>query len=380
MAEQFAERRSDDAQAGGQPLPAALRSQFEAMQHADFSRVRLHRDAPDITAPMRARAVTRGQDIYFHPGEFQPDTPKGTALLAHELAHTSQTRRSEAADATSTLVSRPGDALEKNADALARGETTRALAAPAGAVLRSPFDSESADDRARREALLQSINNAIDRLIRMLRTGGLIQTVEVPVERNGTRGIIYGAHTAGTADEEFTSYADRDVRIRRIIGSLMAMGTLYRRAPIPADFAAPVQTPTGEYQSDVTYPPGGAISSVGYGGRTAEWADLQAAYERYRITQGQTGEAYDSDWYYLDPSNQIVPGAARGAPRIGGGIQTGAYMVVPDIDHEPLRYWPLTGSSPTPRGSVIVEFWHDDLGYYYLHRDQRIDVPSPWSR
>jgi hypothetical protein len=27
---------------------------------------------------------------------------------------------------------------------------------------------------------------------------------------------------------------------------------------------------------------------------------------------------------------------------------------------------------------VIVEFWHDDLGYYYTNHGRRIDVPSPW--
>jgi hypothetical protein len=88
---------------------------------------------------------------------------------------------------------------------------------------------------------------------------------------------------------------------------------------------------------------------------------------------------YFLDWFYLDADAIIVAGAARGAPRIGSGIATGVYVVVPDIDHEPLRYWRLYGNSPTPPGSVIVEFWNDDLGYYYPHRGQRVDVPSPWS-
>lgn len=360
----------------GQSLPAALRARFETAQRADFSAVRVHPNAPGITAPLRARAVTRGQDVYFHPGQYRPGTPAGQALLGHELAHTRQTRVAENTTAQAARrVSQPGDALERNADALARGATRHALNAPAGIALRSPFDAESADDRARRERLLQAISNAVDTLLTLLRSGGLLQNTEVATERNGVRGVIYGAHTAGTADEEFVSYAARDARIRRIVRSLMAMGTLYRSAPIPADFSAPVQTETGEYQSTVTYPHG----TSSYGGGTAEWADLQAAYERYRIAQGQTGDEYESDWYYLDPSRRIVPGAARGAPRIGRGIPSGAYMVVPDIDREPLRYWHLDGFSPIPQGSTIVEFWHDDFGYYYMHRGQRIDVPSPWS-
>lgn len=358
----------------GKPLPAGVRTRAESVQGTNFTDVRVHTDAREATEPLKARAVTRGNDIYFHPGQFQPDSIEGRTLITHELAHTRQMRASATGEEPTTM-SKPGDALERNADALARGATRHVLNAPAGIALRSPFDAESADDRARRERLLQAISNAVDTLLTLLRSGGLLQNTEVATERNGVRGVIYGAHTAGTADEEFVSYAERDARIRRIVRSLMVMGTLYRSAPIPADFSAPVRTETGEYQSTLTYPHG----TTSYGGGTAEWADLQAAYERYRISQGQTGDAYESDWYYLDPSSRIVPGAARGAPRIGRGIPSGAYMVVPDIDHEPLRYWHLDGYSPIPRGSTIVEFWHDDFGYYYMHRGRRIDVPSPWS-
>jgi len=366
-------------------LPATLRARTESMLGADFSGVRLHPDAARVTAPLRARAVTRGREIYFHPGEFKPGTPDGDALITHELAHTLQTRQPENGAAAMRPVSEPGDALEKNADALARGETTRALAAPAGAALRSPFDSESADERGRHERLLTSIGNAIDQILRLLQTGGLIEGAEVATERAGVRGVIYG--TAGTPDESFASYTERDARLRRIVRSLLAMSRLYRSAPIPADFSAPTEitgevtregeapTTTVEYETAVPVP-GGTVHFVG---PRREWADLQGAYQRYQVTQGQTGEAFQFDWLYLDPTARIVPGAARGAPRIGRGVPSGAYMVVPDIEHEPLRYWRLDGYSPVPRGSVIVEFWHDDFGYYYTHRGQRIDVPSPWS-
>ena len=344
---------------------------------ADFSHVRLHPDAAEVTAPLQARAVTRGQDIYFHPGQFQPGTPKGEALIAHELAHTLQTRNSaHAGSEPASAVSRPGDAFEKNADALARGETAHALAAPAGAALRSPFDNESATDRTRREQLLQSIQNAENNLIRLLSTGGLISRVEVEAQRSGASGVVVPADAVGTPNETFFSYANRDVLIRRIIRSLIAMATQYRQAPIPPALPPATSQPGNNPPSYST-----AISSPGgtssYGGRDPAWSQLQAAYELHRISQGQVGDAYESDWYYLDPSITISPGAAHGAPRIRSGIAIGVNMVVPDIEHEPLRYWRLTGTSPTPRGSTIVELWHDDLGYYYMNHGQRIDVPNP---
>src|SRR5438445_393240 len=43
----------------------------------DFSGVRFHSSAPEVTTPLRARAVTVGQDIYFHPDEFAPGTSDG---------------------------------------------------------------------------------------------------------------------------------------------------------------------------------------------------------------------------------------------------------------------------------------------------------------
>ncbi len=41
-----------------------------------------------------ARAFTKGQDIYFAPGAYQPQTPSGRKLLAHELSHVTQQQRS----------------------------------------------------------------------------------------------------------------------------------------------------------------------------------------------------------------------------------------------------------------------------------------------
>jgi len=364
----------------GQALPAAVQSRAESVHRASFSGVRVHPDVAAETAPLHARAVTHGQHIYFHPGEYRPGTFMGDELIAHELAHTLQTRQSENSVSTSTgAVSQPGDAVERNAGALARGETTQALAAPAGVVLRSPFDNESVDERARRQHLLRSISNAGNQLLRMLQTSGLIAGVEVPIERAGVRGIIYGAHTAGTADEQFSSYSDRDARIRRIIRSLMAMGTLYRAAPIAANFAAPtLDAASGEYQSTVEYTVGTNPIGAQFGAASEAWVDLQAAYQRYHVSLGQTSAAYDADWYYLNPQNRINTHAARGAPRASRGIAIGAYLVVPDVAHDPLNYWLLDGYRRAPRGAVIVEVWSDDFGYYYTHGGRRIDVPSPW--
>lgn len=80
------------AVAGGQGLSEQQRSYFEPLFGADFSGVRLHTGpAADLAAAsIGALAYTRGRDVVFRRDHYQPDTPSGQKLLAHELAHTVQ--------------------------------------------------------------------------------------------------------------------------------------------------------------------------------------------------------------------------------------------------------------------------------------------------
>jgi hypothetical protein len=66
---------------------------------------------------LNARAYTVGQHIAFGHGHYQPHTPVGQYLIAHELAHTVQQRG--APQGGPLTVSEPGDALEREADAVA---------------------------------------------------------------------------------------------------------------------------------------------------------------------------------------------------------------------------------------------------------------------
>jgi phage-related protein len=108
------------ARSVGWPLEPAARREMEARFGHDFSQVRVHTDAQaaEVARRLDANAVTRGQDIYFAAGRYQPATDRNRALLAHELAHTIQQRQQTALQASATL-SQPGDALEAEADAAA---------------------------------------------------------------------------------------------------------------------------------------------------------------------------------------------------------------------------------------------------------------------
>ena len=83
-------------QSHGQPLDAASRAYFEPRFAANFSQVRVHHDdcAQQLNKTLNARAFTVGEHIAFARGQYAPQHQTGKHLLAHELAHTLQQRKS----------------------------------------------------------------------------------------------------------------------------------------------------------------------------------------------------------------------------------------------------------------------------------------------
>lgn len=71
-------------------LPTPLRHQFEADHGTNLSEVRIHQN--HAATLMQAEAFTRGNDIFFSPGTYQPFTAEGKDLLAHEVSHIVQQR------------------------------------------------------------------------------------------------------------------------------------------------------------------------------------------------------------------------------------------------------------------------------------------------
>jgi outer membrane protein OmpA-like peptidoglycan-associated protein len=100
----------------GESLNSETRRFFEPRFGFDFSRVRVHADS---SAAASARAVdatayTVGQHIAFDSGKYDPHSPPGRQLIAHELAHTVQ--QSRASGAGELSLGSPLDASEKEAD------------------------------------------------------------------------------------------------------------------------------------------------------------------------------------------------------------------------------------------------------------------------
>lgn len=104
---------------GGLPLDRRVASSLSPAMGTSLEGVRVHTGdgAAALARAVTARAFTVGNDIYFARGEYRPGTAEGNQLIAHEVAHTIQQRG--APTSGPLTVSQPGDALEREADAVA---------------------------------------------------------------------------------------------------------------------------------------------------------------------------------------------------------------------------------------------------------------------
>ena len=101
---------------GGQPLPQAVLAKMEAAFGADFSAVRVH--VGPQASRIGALAFTTGNDLYFAPGQFQPDSVTGQQLIGHELAHVIQQRRGRVRAPRTGVAVVQDRSLEAEADRL----------------------------------------------------------------------------------------------------------------------------------------------------------------------------------------------------------------------------------------------------------------------
>src|SRR5262245_57402328 len=107
-------------------LEPRVREQMESAFGADFSNICIREDSE--ADAIGARAFTRGTDIHFAAGRYQPGTPEGKALIGHELAHVVQKAqgRVRASFQAQGLAINDEPSLEDEADHLgaraARGE------------------------------------------------------------------------------------------------------------------------------------------------------------------------------------------------------------------------------------------------------------------
>jgi hypothetical protein len=124
----------------------------------DGARIHVGEHAQEAAEAMGARAFTLGaSDVYFGRGQFQPTSPEGQALLAHELTHvlesTGQPGFSLGTDTSVTGV------REGEAGAVAAEKRALAQAATEGVMAAEPAQSLAPGDKAK----------LVEKVVRILR-------------------------------------------------------------------------------------------------------------------------------------------------------------------------------------------------------------------
>jgi len=131
----------------GAPLEPATRQFMESRFGHDFGSVRIHADAQAAASAQSvgARAYTVGEDLVFNRGQYEPATPAGRHLLAHELAHVVQQGGGNGLMQRELLSAKDLDDFETDDFPVKTLETYLATHGP-GKI----EDNNDSDDKARR--------------------------------------------------------------------------------------------------------------------------------------------------------------------------------------------------------------------------------------
>lgn len=208
----------------GQPLDAGTRSFMESRFGHDFGSVRVHTGdhAAQSARAVNALAYTVGQDIVFDEGRYQPSTPGGQRLLAHELAHTVQQRGLQTYSADVTIdhsaESRYEREAEHAADLISNGlsisQGSLGRSNRSGLVQRHPDPRTTcpAPPNAQRvsaggEAVWGPANRAIEQAYRAAHSSNVILTGS-DFARQGTRRLQLGRESLNRLDEETRNQAN----------------------------------------------------------------------------------------------------------------------------------------------------------------------------
>ncbi|HEX7841730.1 MAG TPA: DUF4157 domain-containing protein [Kofleriaceae bacterium] len=125
------------------PLEPSVGARMSRLFGVDLTNVEVIPESPAVTGS--AKAVTKEDAVHFRPGAYQPGTPEGDRLIAHELAHVVQ-RRGGRSERTGTRRE-----LEREADraaALAVGGRAAPIQLRADRATAYAFDEGEAHDGA----------------------------------------------------------------------------------------------------------------------------------------------------------------------------------------------------------------------------------------
>jgi hypothetical protein len=204
----------------GSFMPEPVQDKMEAVFGVDFSDVRIHESMAAVV--IGAIAFTKGNNIYFAPGIYDPWSERGQMLLGHELAHVLQQRAGRVqGNLPHTLSVNAEPALEAEAD-LAGEKASRGEAVEITGIEQAT-NTQGSDNQAPWEGVLQMISG-------LRRAAGTLR-------RRASTGSISPSQLPRPQMSRLTSGLGRAAQVSR------AAGTLRRRASTGSMRPAPRRQP-----------------------------------------------------------------------------------------------------------------------------------------
>jgi len=320
----------------GAPLDGTTRGFFEPRFGADLSAVRVHAgaSAARLAGGYGAHAFAWGNHIVFNAGKYAPHTRAGRSLMAHELAHVEQQRRTpalarrimRACDAKTTGVAVPTTMIDD----------ARATALSAVKAARAAF-----------KGMKSSTITLLDRHFHCPSTTNMIEVKKV---LEAIEGRLPGVG--------FDCLPDTDAEC--------AGGGFGAANDKTGDLSAcpPWFTGMTNIQRAVTFIFAAAIGL----GRRQRCRRSEGCYDDYtQNAAAMLQNPYSFAWFVVEaaklsaPDGRIVPCRPQGS-----GIY---YVVSPAARKDPWQIRRLSGFDPIPRGSDIVELHSDSSGKDFIYHD-----------
>lgn len=146
-------------------MPEAVQTKMEGSFGTDFSNVNIHENDNSATQ-MGALAYTRGNNVHFAPGQYNPGSQKGQELLGHELTHVVQQRAGRVTPTRQGKGMPVNDSpsLEKEADVLgakaAQGKSAVVNGKGNGIQKANDLSSVPADNKKKTKIATTSISQS----------------------------------------------------------------------------------------------------------------------------------------------------------------------------------------------------------------------------
>lgn len=199
-------QRIQMASGRGHSLDTAVQRQLEQGLGADLSDVRVHTDgeADALARAVDAVAFTSGRDIFFRQGAYNPASPEGRWLLAHEATHVVQQAAGPVAGTPApggVAISHPSDSFEEAANRMADAVTSGRSASATSMTGASPAAPIQRQAEGREAAPLQTPSDSSALPVQRQ----ALEAVEVAAVVLGGIGIVQTAIQGSQGGLSYTS-------------------------------------------------------------------------------------------------------------------------------------------------------------------------------